>query len=308
MFRFRRILQLMLLSALGCGSGERTPEASSAGMAGASGGGEQTPGAGSAGMAGTGGASGGAPMQSLGGVNGHGGKDANGLACGGDVKGAWFARQEPASPGRPNDVNECFNLALQRTPSGLYGQVWLDYLATPRTVYLNFAASVAPMTEGAYVSAQYYEGNVVQDFSEECLVDNMQLKATCPELSDTLNNLGLGEGWWSDVVCTAGASESCSCSFRIHRASGHAGMWSPDPEETTQLLLSRRSAVNSEVFESFEVPYCVSEQGLSFGAAVDEVLPNTSLLRFEQVNCSDGFQGPGETGPDCGGACLDPCR
>jgi hypothetical protein len=129
----------------------------------------------------------------------------------------------------------------------------------------------------------------------------------CSELAASFNNSGMVEGWYSNVVCSVPASGGCSCDFEIHQAGGYGGKWSPAPKDATHVLLERPNPKNVKVVETFEVPYCVKDGALGLGPEIDQLLASTSQLSFAPVDCQDGVEGPGERGPDCGGACSKKC-
>jgi hypothetical protein len=229
------------------------------------------------------------------------------MPCGGDVTGgAWVARDAAAALAHPSGDNGCWGLTLQRNASGLHvTNVGVDYHATPRTTVVSFRPPEAAAAEGTYAVGQAFQGEVTQDFAERCLSDT-QGQLSCAELASALNQIGLGEGAWSNVGCN-GVTDGCSCSFQVFAAGGPSGKWSRDPGDATQLMLGRQRLDDSTAFDYFKVPYCVQGESLTFGAELAQAWPDMPPLKLERADCGDGLQGPGEVGVDCGWACPTPC-
>ena len=161
------------------------------------------------------------------------------------------------------------------------------------------------MAETDYILVELRKGTVVQDYADACLSDGVG-KATCAELSELLTNEGQGQGTVLDVACTAGARGGCSCSFAVSEVAGPVGRWSVDPQDATKLVFEQSTGIGTD--QSFKVPYCVDGAGLRFGAELAQVWTVVPAFSFAKVDCSDGIQGPGEDGPDCGLGCAMNCQ
>ncbi len=286
----RRTCWLCLLSCLACGETTKSSMGPAGGTSPAT-------------------ATGGSPTQTAGSTGVGGALTA---PCGGDVTGAWAASQPAASKGRPSNVDTCFNVSLTRNPDGSLGSqkgIAIDYAAAPLSAVLTFKppamADPPAMAETDYILVELRKGTVVQDYADACLSDGVG-KATCAELSELLTNEGQGQGTVLDVACTAGARGGCSCSFAVSEVAGPVGRWSVDPQDATKLVFEQSTGIGTD--QSFKVPYCVDGAGLRFGAELAQVWTVVPAFSFAKVDCSDGIQGPGEDGPDCGLGCAMNCQ
>jgi len=317
----RRICWLCLLICLACGETAKSsmgpaggtspatatggsPTQAAGGSAGASNGGAIS---GGSATSGTNATSGGSSEAGSTGVGG-----ALTVPCGGDVTATWAASQPGASNGRPSNVDACFNVSLTRNPDGSLGSkkgIAINAAAAPLFAILTFKppamADPPAMAEAFYTLLELRKGTVVQDYADACLSDGVG-KATCAELSDLLTSEGLGQGSALNVACAAGASGGCSCSFAVSEVAGPVGLWSVDPQDATELVFKQPTGIDT--YQSFKVPYCVDSAGLHFGVELAQVWTFVPAFSFAKVDCTDGIQGPGEDGPDCGLGCTTACQ
>jgi hypothetical protein len=225
------------------------------------------------------------------------------VTCGGDLSGDWVGVEQPdPSLPIPSDVDECWNLMLSRSGSALYALTWINYQAVPRVVFFRFQAATQSSVEPGYSLGQANIGSTSQTYAQDCLFDG-EGTVTCEELATSLTLVGQGEGSVSNVACTSDLSGGCACNFDIQPVSGSAGTWQ-NPADGV-VTLTPTFATTDVV--SVSPSYCVDSDSLRFGAEIDALYPRVSNLVLERVNCADGVQGPGETGPDCGWVCPAVC-
>lgn len=291
------------LALWGCGEATRDGGNGSAsgGGAGASGGGASAVAGNTESASGT--PSGGSPA-------GHGGGDSSAAGtgdggagggepfepCGGELTGAWTATDARVVAPRPADVNECWNLHIERSGQRYVGGTQYP---TPeqRTTHLIFRS------DGSYQNASLASGPVVLEYAPACLVTE-QGTPTCEELELALYESGLGEGAYRDTMCSERAGGGCTCSVHVELVGGSNGSWVMDTESRT--VTFNRPEGYPEPRE-LSVGYCVTGAGLRFDAAIEAWFRGIAGETLRAVDCTDGARGPGEDGVDCGLICPNRC-
>lgn len=217
------------------------------------------------------------------------------VPCGGELVGMWGNINDHASVPASANVNRCWNLDVSYAGGG-YAATTRYSAPEHRATYLTFRA------DGHYNGAQTLTGPVTLKYAADCLV-TAQGTPTCAELQVALNTSGLGEGSYSDTICSDQAGGGCTCTINVHETGGSAGDWSTNAAAKT-VTLTRDPAFDPN---QVTVGYCVDANGLRFGEGIDTWWRQTAGARFTEIDCADGKQGIGEEGVDCGGQFCSPC-
>jgi hypothetical protein len=133
-------------------------------------------------------------------------------------------------------------------------------------------------------------------------------QVTCQELTDPLNELGLNEGSWSHTQCTVATDGGCDCAMDYWGVGGPSGTWEMVDERL--VLTTQRYNPDlgmQETIISDPIDYCVMGDTVRFGAALNTVWPDAAGVLLTRIDCTDGVQGPGEDGIDCGYFCPNEC-
>lgn len=251
------------------------------------------------------GGDGGAPSDGSGVAGGGGTSNAAGAGCDGLLLGSWSAETAPLVTAPPDDVDDCYDLELLRGDGYVHAYWWLSYQAVPRRLYF-YASTLAANAEGEFFITQAFEGPLTQEFAAECMVDDQGQTVTCEELEQAIGLTIPSEQTWTEVACSPGAGGGCSCQFAMLQRGGFGGRWSPTNPRLA--VFEWPSVQNPSYMEMASVPYCSGADGLTFGAEMDKVFPNSAGVLLAPVDCADGVQGPGERGIDCDGACSATCE
>jgi hypothetical protein len=211
---------------------------------------------------------------------------------------------------------------------------WCDLLVTsggkdiqahpPRFFYESGpigAASVRFSADGHYSAGLTRTGTYTLDFPALCMrefgaMDNRPADPTndpngppvniCKQLEVPLRSSGLGEGSYRNTTCDPNQDDpaGCLCTFDVSEATGGAGEYQLLDSHTLLLLPGTNFPEN--------VTYCNQGDSLELTGANGDYLFGQRGLRTMNVakimiDCTDGMQGPGEEGIDCGSACPTPC-
>jgi hypothetical protein len=129
----------------------------------------------------------------------------------------------------------------------------------------------------------------------------------CKQLQLPLSQAGMSEGAYQNVICEANPAEpeGCLCQFDVSETGGGSGTY----EIVGKTI--RHEPTGTSNFPQI-ADYCNKGPSLELTGHDGNYLFGTKGLRTMdlqkvEVNCTDGVQGPGETGVDCGGGCPNPC-
>jgi len=270
-----------------------------------------TTGNGGSSVSSTGGTNGGSAQGSSGETNNSGGTLNGVVHCGGNLESLWTGEVPVRPPVPPAiEVNSCWNLMFNESAGGMLSVSARLETRSPdvkRYVTLYFEASAMADVPNVFYLAEEEKGPVTQHFGPECMIYGDR-QVTCDELTLPLNYIGLGEGAWRNTVCTAAADGGCDCAMDYWATGGPSGTWELVDE---RLLLTRDvyslELGTSQTVTSSPIDYCVSEDTVRFGTAIDEVRPLVAGHPLTRIDCTDGVQGPGEDGVDCGYRCPEDC-
>jgi hypothetical protein len=197
---------------------------------------------------------------------------------------------------------------------------------TPNFGYTTFPIGAATIHYGAnnqYALSTTRTGQFLLDFpaycmrefgavdtctSNPCMKDPTALPATtgtvCDKLTDALNVLAPAN--YSNIVCQAGPDDplGCVCRYNVavrETSMGTVGIDPNNPSDITHLPGTQFPQ---------DATYCVQGNQLELTGTDGQYLFDRLGLRTLDlvkvtVDCTDGKQGPGEDGVDCGAACLD---
>jgi hypothetical protein len=219
------------------------------------------------------------------------------VPCGGNLVGGWASVDEHAPLPQGPDVNSCWNLMGSYAGTN-YAASTRYPSAERRETFLRFEA------DGVFISAQQLKGIVTLKYAPECLV-TAQGTPTCAELQTALHTSGISEGAYFDTLCSDQAGGGCTCTVRVQEVGALVGNWSIDSSGKA-VTLTRNTGQPEP--EQLTVDYCSNASGLRFGAGIDTWLRDTEGDLFAPVDCTDGKQGLGEEGIDCGFLCPDCAR
>jgi hypothetical protein len=208
--------------------------------------------------------------------------------------GVWQNINDHASSPRA-EINSCWNLSGSFA-GGTYAANTRYPTPDRRSTLVRFEEN------GQYTSAQTLTGVVTLTYSAECLVTD-QGTPTCAQLQAALDVSGTGEGAYFDTMCADQAGGGCSCTVRVQEVSGSSGTWSIDLAAKT-VTLTRDPQLPAP--NQLTVGYCADPAGVRFGDGIDAWWRQTAGATFSKIDCTDGKQGFGEDGVDCGGVCS-PC-
>lgn len=249
--------------------------------------------------------------ESSGGMSNAGGSASGAIHCGGDLVGAWTGEV----PRRPKvtpqlEVNSCWDLMFFGESDGMLSissRLSSDSPDVKRYVTPTFEMAEMAGDANPFTLMDEEKGPVVQHFAPECMMFEAR-QVMCEELTEPLGQLGLGEGSWRNTVCTAAADGGCDCAMDYWAVGGPVGTWKMVGERL--VLSTERYNVDLGDYETVTtdpIDYCVMEDTVRFDVAINEVWVNVSGAPLARVDCTDGSQGPGEQGVDCGYPCQLQC-
>ena len=210
---------------------------------------------------------------------------------------------------------------------------WCDNLVTSNGTTIQARAAIfysesAPVgaatirfdTNGSWSSGITRTGTFVLDFPALCirefgatdgkLIDPMHPELgtgnVCKQLEVPLGASGRGPGSYQNTTCEPNPADpaGCLCAFDVQETGGPSGSFQ-QINGNTLLLLSDKT------FPA-QVTFCNSGGHLQLTGTDGEYMFGTKGLRTMDLakvvaNCSDGKQGPGELGIDCGDECPNAC-
>jgi len=128
----------------------------------------------------------------------------------------------------------------------------------------------------------------------------------CKQLETSQRAAGIGTGAYFNTTCQPSASDpaGCVCAFDLTATGGPTGYY--------KLLDSSTLMFIPQTTFPQKATYCNKGDHLELtgkdGAYLfDQLGLRTMSLKKVVANCTDGVQGPGEDGVDCGGDCPNAC-
>ena len=211
---------------------------------------------------------------------------------------------------------------------------WCDLLITNsgtsiQTHAANFYSESAPVgfatvrihDNGTWSAGITRTGTYVLDFPTICMrefgamndrpIDPMDMNGpkgnVCEQLQVPLRDSGKGNGSYQNTTCLVNPSDpgGCLCYFDVQETGGPSGNFNHVEGTNTIVFLPSSSFPQT-------VTYCNKGDTLQLTGTDGEYLFGTAGLRTLDLakivaNCTDGKQGPGEDGVDCGGQCPTAC-
>ncbi len=239
-----------------------------------------------------------------------GGSASGSVDCGGDLVATWSGEVPPRPPGQSTvPINSCWNLMFYESEGmlSLSSRLSSDSPDVKRSITVQFQVAAVAGDADPFTLTQEEKGPVTQHFGPECMMFGDR-QVMCAELTDPLEQLGLGEGSWRNVDCMDAADGGCDCAMDYWAVGGGTGTWQLEDD---RLLLTREIYVadTNEFVTTTSTPidYCVADDKLRFGEAINDVWVAVANAPLTRVDCTDGVQGPREEGIDCGFVCGIAC-
>jgi hypothetical protein len=182
------------------------------------------------------------------------------------------------------------------------------------------AATIHYGPAGTYILSTTRTGRFGLDFPAYCMREFGALDSTrvagalpattgnvCQKLQDALS--AIAPGTYRNIVCEAGPTDpdGCVCGFDVADRQVSSGTVGVNPNAQGEM-----THLPGNDFPE-DVTYCVQGGQLELTGKDGEYLFDRVGLRTLDlvkvtVNCTDGVQGPGEDGVDCGPACPMLCQ
>ncbi|HXS31118.1 MAG TPA: hypothetical protein VN755_09825 [Steroidobacteraceae bacterium] len=189
-----------------------------------------------------------------------------------------------------------------------------NVLAVPPTFFsdsMPFGSAVVRYhADGTYSIGIGRIGYFYFEFSAECMHQfgfgqGLATADICAQLQAPLAASGAGEGSYRNTTCTVNPKDpgGCYCVFDVAEISGSGGSY-------RQVAANELLHFPNTPGVSFRTSFCRTGSKLQITGADGGYLLNRPALRtldLGQVNCTDGLQGIGEDGVDCGPACDVVC-
>ena len=178
-------------------------------------------------------------------------------------------------------------------------------------------ASIHLLADGSWTSGITRTGTFLMDFPALCMrefgamdgrsVDPMATPPgppgdVCAQLQVAQRDAGKGTGAYQNTTCLPNPADpgGCVCAFEDQETGGPSGYFNKIDNNTLQFLSDKN-------FPNL-VTYCNKGTSLQLTGKDGEYLFGTRGLRTLDLkktlpNCTDGVQGPGEEGVDCGPDC-----
>ncbi len=166
-------------------------------------------------------------------------------------------------------------------------------------------ASIQLSASGAWTSGITRTGLFVLDFPAICMQEFGAMgtpDVVCGKLQEAQKEAGKGTGSYQNTTCVANSNDpgGCLCAFEDQETGGPSGYYKQVDNSTIEFL-------SDKGFPNL-VTYCNNGTSLQLTGKDGEYLFGTRGLRTLDLkkfvpNCTDGIQGQGEDGVDCGPEC-----
>lgn len=178
------------------------------------------------------------------------------------------------------------------------------------------AATVHYGADGRYSAGLTRTGTYTLDFPTMCMRAFGAKDITdatgavipvCKQLEEPLRASGIGEGSYPNTTCIPNKDDpgGCLCAFDVTETGGSAGTYQVLEDGKTIMHLPGNNF-------PMKATFCNKGGSLELTGADGDYLFGQRGLRTLDLapfvaNCTDGVQGAGEDGVDCGGACPTAC-
>jgi hypothetical protein len=210
------------------------------------------------------------------------------------------------APPDPASGDWCQNLVFRTNGTIERLNTWFPRV--PIRQHSPIAAGQAPW----YDASLTYEGNTYSfaailygrqklELSQKCL-RGQGVALSCEQLTGAIREVWNAEPAVQNLICAnhPNGSGGCQCDYDLILNTGPAGTWASDGKG----LITHYDAAQGPAFQAnYRVDGTNTLSMSGYNRRTLFGINGMRTLKFARVLCSDGLQGPGEDGVDCGPYC-----